>query len=345
LFQLPFPWLKSDWESLAARLVRLPHALLLTGPEGIGKRALAQTLAQALVCENPGRQALPCGECPACRWFADGNHPDFRAILPEILQGAGESDGEAEGDEFADAGPARSRAGPSKVIKIAQVRALDDFLAIGTHRAGRRVVLIYPADAMTVDAANAVLKMLEEPPPATYFLLVTARPADLLPTIRSRTSRIVVRRPQVADACAWLAGQGIARPEQALADAGGAPLLAAEADPDAGLRDMLLDALATGRPFDPVSLAEKCEKAGSLKITTWLSRWIADLEFARAGVSVRYHPSRSNAVVALAARMPAPGFLEFYRRLMRQRRVAEHPLNARLYTEDLLIDYARLVPR
>lgn len=319
--------------------------MLLTGPEGIGKRALAETLAQSLLCENRAADALPCGTCPACRWFQEGNHPDFRAVLPEVLQADPDGAGDAEGEEVAEPGAARGRAAPSKVIKIAQVRALDDFLGVGAHRAGRRAVLIYPADAMTTDAANAVLKVLEEPPPATYFLLVSARPADLLPTISSRTSRILVQCPPDDVARAWLAGQGVSRAAQALADAGGAPLLAVEQDPDATLREILVDALAAGRAFDPVSLAEKCEKAGPLKVTTWLARWMADLGLARAGAPVRYHPDRSQAVAALAGRMSEHAMHGFYRRLMRQRRVAEHPLNARLYTEDLLIDYARLVPR
>ena len=138
MFKLTYPWLAEPWSAFAARLDRLPHALLLTGPEGIGKRALAETLAQSLLCENRAADALPCGTCPACRWFQEGNHPDFRAVLPEVLQADPDGAGDAEGEEVAEPGAARGRAAPSKVIKIAQVRALDDFLGVGAHRAGRR---------------------------------------------------------------------------------------------------------------------------------------------------------------------------------------------------------------
>lgn len=338
-----YPWLESAWADLAARCERLPHALLIAGPAGIGKRALAEHLAMSLLCETPANGAEPCGTCSACRWFGDGNHPDYRAVLPEILQI--DPDLEAESVDAATEGGGRSKAAPSKVIKIGQVRALDGFLNVGTHRAGRRVLLIYPADALTTDAANALLKTLEEPPPDTYYLLVTSHPAEVLPTIRSRTSRVMVGRVPAAQAVSWLAAQGVANPEQALADAGGAPLPALDADPEATLRDILIESLATGKAFDPVVLAEKCEKAGPLKLATWLSRWVSDLLLARAGAAVRYHPAQARALGAMAGRMEEGALHDYFRRLMRQRRVAEHPLNARLYAEDLLIDYARLVPR
>ncbi|MGH8703846.1 MAG: DNA polymerase III subunit delta', partial [Burkholderiales bacterium] len=167
------------WEQLAAKVGRLPHALLLHGAAGIGKLELAERFAQLLLCEKRGQGRRPCGACDGCRWFLGGNHPDARYVEPEAL--ARHAPVEEEGDEV------RSKAAkPSTEIKIEQVRALADFVNLGSHRGGRRVSIIHPAEDMNAHAANALLKNLEEPPAGAVFVLVSHRPARLLPTIRSR---------------------------------------------------------------------------------------------------------------------------------------------------------------
>lgn len=340
--KLPYEWLDVGWAQLQAMRARLPHALLLSGPAGIGKRVLAEYFAQSLLCENPVASGEPCGHCGACRWFADGNHPDYRAVLPETLQPESAQPGESAADAGGETGGAKSKAAPSKVIRIGQIRILDGFFNVGTHRAGRRVVVVYPADVLNVDAANALLKTLEEPPAHTLFLLVTSRINEVLPTIRSRCAKLPLGCPAPARTLAWLASEGVPDPESALAEAGGAPLAAAIADPDADFRATLLGALAGERAIDPIALAEKCEKAGATSLCVWLARWTCDLVLCESGLDVRYHPKHVRALKAAAGRMQAPALHAYYRRLMRMRRVSEHPLNTRLFAEELLIDYARL---
>ena len=345
--ELSFSWLTSAWEQLQAQRARLPHALLIYGPPHIGKRELAEHFAQSLLCETPAAGGHPCNTCQACRWFADGNHPDYRAILPEILQPA---DVEAGGGEAADSGPgegtgSKSKA-PSKEIKIDQVRALDTFFGIGTHRGGAKVVLLYPADALNQASGNALLKTLEEPAAGTVFLLVTSRLDHLLPTIKSRAAKFAVAPPSREAALAWLQGQGVRDPETALAEAGGAPLAAqrkAEDETAAEYRSMLLDALTAQRTLDPVATAEKCDKAGAELLTLWLTQWVSDLILHRNAGKVRYHPQQIKAIEKLAGAADLPGLFRLYRSLLAARRMAGHPLNVRLVAEDLLIDYARVI--
>ena len=339
---LPYEWLYTGWNQLQAMRPRLPHALLLSGPSGMGKRLLAEYFAQSLLCEKACAGGEACGECGACRWFADGNHPDYRAVLPETLQPESAPASEAIAEAGAEVGGSKSKAAPSKVIKIGQIRALDGFFNVGTHRAGRRVVVVYPADALNVDAGNALLKTLEEPPADTLFLLVTSRINEVLPTIRSRCAKLPLRRPAAARTLAWLASAGVRDPENALAEAGGAPLAAVVADPNAELRETLLGALAGDRAIDPIALAEKCEKAGATNLCVWLARWTSDLVLCENGLEVRYHPKHGRALKAVAGRIRSAALHAYYRRLMHMRRVSEHPLNTRLFAEELLIDYARL---
>ena len=338
---LLFPWMEPAFEALLAMRARLPHALLLTGSERIGKRELARYFAQSLLCESPPPNGYPCGQCGACRWFAEGNHPDYREVVPETLQADPET-GAAEEGGAGEATGGKTKAAPSKVIKIGQIRALDGFFNVGTHRAGRRIVLVYPADAMNADASNALLKVLEEPPAATLFLLVTSRPSAVLPTVRSRCARLTVGRPDQRLVLEWLDAQGVREPERALAEAGGAPLAAADVDPAAEYREILLEALSAARPIDPVAMAEKCDKAGAANISLWLSRWTSDLLRCGADGDVRYHPQHVKVLQQVARNAPIDGLFAFQNKLLRMRRVAEHPLNPRLFVEDLLIDYARL---
>ena len=214
-------WNKGIWNELASLAERLPHALLIHGPVGVGKRALAEHLAQFLLCEGPG-SGRPCGRCDGCRWFVAGNHPDVRWLEPEAIAKAAAT--EAEEEDRATTRPAK----PSLEIKVEQVRALADFLNVGSHRGRQRIALVHPAEDMNLHAANSLLKSLEEPPPGAVFVLVSHRPARLLPTIRSRCIALPVGLPERAVAEAWLRANDVADAARWLAFAGGAPLLALE---------------------------------------------------------------------------------------------------------------------
>src|SRR3972149_5238574 len=240
-----FTFIEARLAELAEMRVRLPHALLMHGPEGVGQFELAMAFAQFLLCEKPAPNGRACVRCSACLWFEQGNHPDFRLLQPESM--AGDEEGEA----------ATESKKKSDQIKIEQVRDLQRFLAVGAHRSGIRVIVLHPADAMNISTQNAVLKSLEEPPPYTLFLLVTSSPHRLLPTIRSRCQSISVPVPDRELALRWLEDHGIANPESLLALAGGAPLSAMRLSEFEPLRRRLIEQLCEPR-FDPVAVTAHC---------------------------------------------------------------------------------------
>jgi DNA polymerase-3 subunit delta' len=325
-----FTWIEAQLAELAEMRVRLPHALLVHGREGVGQFELAMAFAQFLLCEKPAPNGRACGRCSACIWFEQGNHPDFRLLQPESM--AGDEEGEA-------AAESRKK---SDQIKIEQVRDLQRFLAVGTHRAGLRVIVLHPADAMNVPTQNAVLKSLEEPPPYTLFLLVTSFPHRLLPTIRSRCQSISVPVPNRDQAVQWLEDQRIENPESLLALAGGAPLSAMRLSEFEPVRQRLIEQLRDPR-FDPVAATEHCLGAEPGEVIAWLQRWVYDLLSLRLTGRVRYHVADEQGVRATAARCDPSRAATLLRKLAKARSLAQHPLNPRLFFEDLLIQYHALI--
>lgn len=264
-----YEWLQPAWQALvqSRQRQRLAHALLLSGPAGIGKSVFATGLAAALLCQQPRESGLACGECPACRLFSAGTHPDFFPLGPEET---------------------------GKPIRVDPVRALCQELAMTSHRAGYKVALINPADALNVNAANSLLKTLEEPTDNTLIILVTDRPGRLPATIRSRCQQQRLPLPSSALAERWLTervGEG-ADPHALLALAGGAPLLALQMHESGALEKtqhwvQQLEGIAL-QTQDPLSVAGEWSRLPEADHLRWFQRWLQGLlRWRQAGVAQR----------------------------------------------------------
>lgn len=179
----PMPWQAPCWHQFrsARAMGRLPHAILVTGPEGTGKRALSRFLAQSLLCEA-GDQQAPCGSCRSCHLVKQGSHPDLSVLSPEE---------------------------PGKQLKVDEVRAMLERVNLAVGAGRHRVFLIDPADALNPSAANALLKTLEEPVPGAVLLLCSDHPERLPATIRSRCQYLQVPSPDRQTAEAWLTQRGV----------------------------------------------------------------------------------------------------------------------------------------
>ncbi len=335
-----YPWQQRDWEQLQQLRARLPHAILFHGSEGIGKVALAGHFAASLLCERPRSGGHACGDCDSCGWFAQYGHPDYRRVRPDTLE-TGEADESAEGE---DSGKKASSKTPSKDIRIEQVRALATFMNVSTHRAGLRVVLLYPAEALNAASANALLKTLEEPPPDTVFLLVTHRIDRLLPTILSRCRKFALSAPAHASALAWLQQQGVDHAERWLAEQGGAPLAALDASQGGAgpEKEELLAHLAKPESVNPLIVSERLQKAPLSQLVAWQQRWLYDLLSLKLGGRVRYFPHQQKLLGSLADRVSAERLQQALRDAGARRAVSDHPLSARLFIEHMLLDYAGL---
>ena len=243
------PWHGEQWARLLSpeARARIPHALLLRGPAGVGKRHFARRLASALLCQSPSRHDA-CGQCRACHLSFAGLHPDLHLIEPPEDR---------------------------KLIGIDAIRELIERVALTASGGILKAIVIAPAEAMTRPAANTLLKTLEEPPGDTVFMLVSDRSSLLPATIRSRCQALAFPCPPAPVALSWLESRiDAGQPAPALlALAHGAPLGALELARRSAARATLHDDLAAllEGTADPVSVAERWSEHGIDEVSWWLT--------------------------------------------------------------------------
>lgn len=331
-----FPWQRDRASAWLDQRERFAHAWLIHGMAGIGKHQFALAAAASLLCESP-RRGMACGQCAACVWVASGNHPDLRRVRPDAI--AFEEDGQAEEN---DSNHGAAKKTLSKEIRVDQLRRMASWFNTATHRGGWRVAVLYPAQSLNTISANALLKVLEEPPEHTVFLIVADAPDRLLPTLVSRCRRLPLAPPSEADSLAWLKAQGLATADQWLAAAGGAPVRALQLAEERDTAcppwlDSLLAPLSLTQTPDLGALADTLEKQSPTVWIDTLQRLFLDLLLAASGVSVHYFPALGAKTAATAQRASRLELAQTSRWLSEQRAVSSHPLNAKLLTHAVLL--------
>lgn len=255
-----YPWQNEQWQRLMEmqQQQRLPHALLLCGPDGIGLTQFAQAAAMQLLClsKNPETNNA-CGSCQSCQLYNAGNHPDLNIIEPEEV---------------------------GKQLKIAQVRKLIEYVGLKSFSGKQKIAIIEPADAMNRATANALLKTLEEPPSQSMLFLLSHRPSRLPITIRSRCQRIDFKPAYEQANADWLNNQLIdskLSAEALLRLSGGGPLKALSLVEEEQLEfrhTLLNDLKSVGKKdCDPVQIAANWQSLGLENSLIWLMKIILDL--------------------------------------------------------------------
>ncbi|MCW5619476.1 MAG: DNA polymerase III subunit delta' [Nitrosomonas sp.] len=353
-------WQNTLWHALMRNGDIRSHAILLKGRKGIGKFSFARFFAKSLLCKNPLVDHRACGQCASCNWFEQHTHPNFVAVLPETMSSVetvsssqitavqSESEGHPSGDS-----PVKRK--PSQHISISQIRALDDFVYLSGHQSGHKIVLIYPAETMNSAASNALLKKLEEPPEQVLFILVSHRSHRLLPTVRSRCQQIAMPVPDTETALAWLQQQikvssgqppngntGVNQLRALLALSGYSPFEALVLAESNTQHRQFIDVIRNPDRFDPLAVAETQHNMDLIMTVEWLQKWCYDLLiFGAAGV-IRYHPDCETHIRALCQRTAPQSVLAYLQFLNTRQALAYHPLQAKLFLEEILIHYAEL---
>jgi DNA polymerase-3 subunit delta' len=307
------PWFEAPRDEINAAFAaqRLAHGLLIHEDPGAGGLELARWIAQRVNCRESAR--APCGECQECRWIAADQHPDVTRLSPE---------------------------GESTQILIQSVRDLSIDLTLTAHGRGYKIAIISPAEAMNHFAANALLKTLEEPPKRTLVLLVTSQPSRLLPTLRSRCSRLRLIAPPRVDAAAYLeVVRGKGPWMEALAATGAGPFALLDADP-AALAQLRSDTIATladigSGNLQPPAVADRWAKGDLAIRLSCLESWVTD--------HILENPAIRDVTHLSGAALPPKicRLFEFSDAIRDMRKLAHTPINKTMAVEALLWRWAR----
>ena len=325
-----YPWQEANWAHLLGYVQqqRIPQALLITGPAGIGKRHLSEVFAQSLMCHSPLANYAACGHCQGCKLFTAQTHPDFLLVEP---------------DE------------PGKAIGIDKIRQLIVKLALKPQFDRYRVVIITPADQMNIASANAFLKCLEEPTERTCLVLLTAQASRLPATIRSRCQTIHCQLPTHQLAAHWLEDQGVKQNiDSLLSLARGVPLVAKSyADNDVlavkkGYFDTWVQ-IAEGKK-NLVEVAEQWHKSEGLDLSTllrWMIDWVLDIIKIKylADDNHLHNPDIKKSLQAFAERLELTELYRFYDGLLMAYSQLSTQINKQLMLEQILIDWSQLNTR
>jgi DNA polymerase-3 subunit delta' len=302
---------------------RLPHGLLLHGPDGLGKERFATVLAAGLLCTGRRHRLTPCGICPDCALSRAASHPDLHWLR---------------------------RPEDKKSIGVDAVREACEALGMTSMRGGYRVAIVSPAHLMTTNAQNALLKTLEEPAPRTLLVLVTSRPSGLAATLRSRCQRVEVSRPPLEQASAWLQEQlGVAASPRLLELTGGAPLKALALAPHfAALEEQMtemLGALLADRA-EATRIAADMLGEGLPARMDWLEAWLGQAVRAQAlPGATRLTVPGSPLLQRAAAEVNITAAFRMLDRVRESRRLLEGSAAPQLVVEALLIELKAAIRR
>ncbi len=335
--ELVYPWQQSLWEHLVNRYRKgqLPHALLFTGTEGLGKLHLAQSFARWSLCslnripQDTQKLRIPCGQCQGCQLMKAGTHPDYLEVTPE-----------AEG----------------KQIPIDTIRSLSQFLNLKSQYAPLQIVVISPAEAMNKFAANSLLKTLEEPTAGALLILVSSQPSLLLPTIRSRCQSIEFQIPARDQTMRWLTEQ---LPEQLSKEPQNsferlmtlsvdAPLLALRYAQEETL-DSYIKLLASfeklaKKQADPLAEVKLWESAGLGKSVKWIYLWVAGMIRLKSRNTQDDTKSEwlEPELRDLARRVSDQQLFQYLDKVTECMRFVNSSVNVQLTLEDLLISWREM---
>jgi DNA polymerase-3 subunit delta' len=343
------PWNQDKALRLIRDRERLSHALLLAGQKGLGKEAFSEWLAQVMLCVRPEPDGQPCGHCQNCVLFVAGTHPDVHVVQPESRYK--NTDGLLA--RYALRYPPEDKSRDSKestVIRIDQIRALIANSQTRPQIAQSKVLILSPADSMNINASNSLLKLLEEPPPDSFLILVAHRPSRLSATIRSRCARLEFHVPDTALARGWLESQGVpvAEINVLLALAGGAPLEArilagsgflaqrAELQED-------MEKLAAGQG-DVLASAARWKGLGAERCLAWLQGWLADLAVLMLHGEQAHlrNADMRTRLQALEKRLHLKSIFWYAESVARNRNLLGGSLDEQLILEDTLINWTEL---
>ena len=321
-----YPWFKDAWIAIHKN-EKLPHALIFKGKDGIGKYDFANIFAKSYLCQSPISNHFPCEACSSCEWFPD-SHPDFKHIAPI------ESDDDTS---------SKRKTIRKKSIVIDQIRELSEYLELSAHQEkSRRIILIEPADSLNQSASNALLKILEEPPENTLFILITSQAQKLIATIRSRCQLLDLRGPSFDEAKLFLDRQEIVHEESLLSFTGGSPFNAIKELENQSERSVITQLLSQGHKVDITKINYSILTQGLDWTVNMIQKWAFDLLLSFHTQQSYYFKAEEARIDSQAKQLNLDALLLFVNELNELKKIASHPVNQELQLQNIFIKYKQI---
>lgn len=321
---LLLPWQQQNWQQLNHYLQqnRIPQALLISGVRGIGKSNLARQFAYALLCPNRNSDGINCGTCTYCALIKAGTHPDFIEITLEE---------------------------DKKVITINQIRSLIIDSYLKPQFQNYRVIVIQPADAMTISAANAFLKSLEEPQERTACILLTDKPNNLTATIRSRCQKIVASPPDVHSLDIWLHANNLVINAASYINLVKSSILTLKHLEDSTVLKQRLECfndwmVLAMEQANPALVAAKWAAYPEIELLDWILSWVVDIIKSdyRVQIEIAYNQDFIISLQKFSQKIGQAELYELYNQVLGYRQQLSTQLNFQMMLEDILICWQEL---
>jgi len=316
-----YPWHKKTWDKFSSARTRkhLPHALLVTGEEGIGKKQFAEKLVQSLLCHKPSNNK-PCEQCNGCKTYTAGSNPDFMEI--QIAE-------------------------DKKQISVDQIRALSKFITLSRSFDFYRVILLHPVEAMNVNAANSLLKSLEEPADNTIIILLATSLNQIIPTIKSRCQLLSLPKPSYRQATDWLQinAPDLSNVKERLDLSFGRPLIALkiddiDIDKAADFANAILQVVKENKSITEV--AKVWEKTQHADLINWQISWLQS--FTKQQLMNQNDNKEFKEVSPLEqdlseikAHIDAEPSWELYQNILEQKKYLHTSVNPLMFVENMLV--------
>lgn len=315
---LEFPWHQQSWNKFSDARTRnhLPHALLITGAEGIGKLEFAKRLVKSLLCFNPINNQF-CDQCNGCKTYDSVSNPDYLEL--QVAE-------------------------DKKQISVDQVRAMAKFITLSRSFDAYRVILLHPVEAMNNNAANSLLKSLEEPASNTIIILLATHLNRVLPTVKSRCQLLTLPTPSSDQALSWLQKNApeLENTEELLDMSFGRPLLAFNvSEDDFNLRNELADDLLhiMLEETSLTDVAKKWEKRDINNILKWQISWLQGFirdSYVTTVTNEKSSTEISKKLSKIKSLIQKDNQWGLYEELIKQRQYVHTSVNPLIFIENML---------
>ena len=313
-----YPWQEKSWSSLAQDKSKMHHAYIFVGDLGAGLHRYSNIFARSLICGNLTDTNLPCGKCHDCHLLMT-QHPNLKIIDNSVEDSA------------------------SKNISIESIRGLKRFFELSSHKVdGKKVILINNTESLTLNAANALLKLLEEPPENSYIILTTHNVSSLLPTIVSRCSIVTCPKPTAVEAKDFLNFHGYEHLSSQLNLFNNLPLDVIDNQDDLGLYETIINEFEKGKNLELMKIDSKWFSGDFPSIISLFQKWLYDIFLFKLTKQFKFFGNKKENIKKLSDAADISKLVKLVMNVYQVKLISNKPINKDIAFDNLMIEYKNI---